>query len=261
MIVDIVNKHKNEIFSNLDLPFNIDLVDSNIKYVYDQNSHNPPIAILLKRGNLKLSYNTGPAIAFNLDINQEVVNLIRNDIKKFLMDEFYLSFKDSDYIYIPTNKYQLESEKNDIFVRELLFKCGKYQSRNIISSSVMSNNISYYNGFKYLDTTNNPIKSSLYYKIGDIHNGISVYNDMYLKYDDNRTFLWDYVKCYLSFDSIQEFVDSLTYSNKIMFTFNYHLSINCGKIIYYLSDENSPGYNLFISEMRDKKIDSILDGK
>lgn len=255
-IVNIIDRNQKIIFDGLNLPFNVNVLDQGIKpfITFTNNGLQSVVKLIPSR----LLINSIPISTYSKEIDfvSELIKLIRNEIERFLIKDFVKNFSNSDYIFIPRSKYQLESEKSQLFIRELIYKSIRSQSKNILTSPIISNEIS--NSFNF-----NPIvikNLSGLYKAG-VLSGLDLYVDPYINYKDNKILLWNGVNCYLSFGSIYEIVDPTSIVSKISIDFNYHLEVSDPNIIYYLSDEKSEGYNLFVSEMRDEKIDQILDGR
>lgn len=265
-LISIINENKNKLFEELNLPFKVNLVEANYNNSFtistrDHNSNSYTDKIVnLTTDKISFSFNQFLKNDLKVDIISESIKQIRQEVERFLIKNLINQFNPTDYIFIPPGKYQLESEKLDIFIRELLIKSNRLQTKNVIVSASLGSEISCINDFNY--STSSRMNKSVVniYKIGTLYE-LDIYVDPYLKYDDNQIFLWDDVDCYLSFNSIIEKISPASFTTTTDIIFSYGLVIKNPNIIYYLRDENSPGYNLYISEMRDKKIDQILDGQ
>jgi hypothetical protein len=266
IINEILNNRKN-IFTNLKLPFDSKYIETNNRsiQIVESDIGNKQIVKSINFIDDSIKLNTTPhlnPLISKIDVVEYILGQILSEISLSIFRNFnkkIISDNNIDYIFIPPNMYKLESEKNEIFIRELTFKCRRSGIKNIITSAMIAAEIS--DSYSYNSSPQNKnITNGSVYKIGSLGN-IDLWVDPYMKYDDNRILGWDDVTCYVSPGDVFEMVEPTQFQTSILLKYRYFLDINYSNVTYYLKDQTSEGYGHFISEMRDKKIDELLDGR
>lgn len=267
-IINEINNYKEQIFSNLSLPFEVQQLERGTKNITIRSNEqfNSKVKYCnLTKDSIKVS-NTIPLLKdlnSRIDIVGEIFKQITSEISRSIFKNFLnniIASNNIDYIYIPTDKSKLESEKNEFFIKELLFKNRRSGMKNSITSALLASEISDSFNFNFMPQNGISNGNGSTYKIGSLSD-MNLWVDPYLKYDDNRLFQWDKAICYISFESVIETVDPMQFQTWISIVYNYYIDLNFLNVTYYLRDQSSEGYSLFISDMRDKKIDQILDGR
>lgn len=110
--------------------------------------------------------------------------------------------------------------------------------------------------FKILPKTQKLINGADIYNIGSIYN-VELYVDPYMRYDDNTVILLNEIRLNIDFiDS--RLSNEATFHPRIVIDFNM-FSDSDSLVCYVLEKKGSPTYLKYISDLRNQKIDDILN--
>lgn len=203
-----------------------------------------------------VSMNYVDSSIFNIDIDAHYISLVNNEttqsIDRALIKEF-IKISKIDYIDVIG-----QTERNAMQIVSDKIK-GEYT--NCITNSKTGVLLQDNAGF-LVEPFSGESKTFGYtniYKIGKLY-GVTIYIDPFMGWNDDIIILFD------NFEINSELVDAKivsesTFSPKLVIDYNYVFNILNSKIYYILENKSSKNYRLMITNIRDEKIDQILDDK
>ena len=208
---------------------------------------------LINLRKIQLSYAVTPDLLLDLNgIGMDeihIFSLMKDQINQHIFKEIKKElFKTTDYDYLN------------------FMTCGgilSYEQSVMLGDKILENNYKSLitNGGLASDIQDNPLFD--FKPLGGIRVNYGLYCvgrlkdceicvDQYMKYDDERIFLFDEVQiniCNFTFDDAKD--------HRYLINFNMDFKIGSSKLIYVLTDINSDNYKQIISDNRNSKLNEI----
>lgn len=207
-----------------------------------------------KKINISVQKNTDPLPSY-INIEESYISILTNElignlykdvishIKKESIVEYYDFFKKDIYGLSESNKFTslvYSIPQNKIIIN------GRFS--NIIADSLYSNGLNRSNTGNVINSNN----SCLPYKIIENYNNI-IFNDPYLKYNDNSLIVFDDIL--INIGNLDIFDDE----DKISINCLVNFEIKNPKIYNVIESEKSDGYVDFIKRVRRGRIKGIVE--
>ncbi len=160
--------------------------------------------------------------------------------------------------YLNLTKYpnyvELDREATDELIRYIIDSGYKKCILSSMLAACIQDNASFH--FKILPKVQT-INGADIYSIGLISD-IELYVDPYMRYDDNTIILLNEVRLNVEFIDSTISNEGPSYRTRISIDFN--IFSNCDSLVcYVLEKKGSPTYIKYITDLRDKKIDDLLN--
>lgn len=200
------------------------------------------------------------AISNTIDDIDIMKEHIENEIscrvsKKILKD--IISKSRYSYLNLTHNKFDTNIQEMDINATDELIEFIRASGYSkCIVNSMFSNCIQDRPAFHF-NKMNNGLRTNAIYKIGIVY-GVELYMDPYMEYKDHTIILLNEIKSNTELIDYR-LVNEQLFTPRIMIDFNIGYICDDSLVCYVLTHKHSTNYDKYISDMRNEKIDNILN--
>jgi hypothetical protein len=237
----------------------------------DINIFDNPIGLIKKLGfvefdNTLLNFESNSiSIALKIDefetvksgllIEEHIFSLLTNEINQSIYKKITKELLDTvKFDYIDLNKFnQMEVERT--IVDKIIENRSDYYS--LISSSIVSSELSHVNGFNSSPITNT---YNMIYHTGNLM-GIDMYVDPYMRYNDGRICLLDKVRININNFEFSSNKSPITSTPRAEIKYDLSIDIGDSKIIFLIGGDFENTSEHLKKLQRDIKLNSLLYDK
>jgi hypothetical protein len=196
---------------------------------------------------------------FNIDMGPHLVNAIKDEIGRDLNRLFTKKL-------FTTNKFDYLDLRPDgslsgrIHLEDLVILILSNDYKNLITSGHIASELQDSSFFSpYMTTHDLKISNGLPECFGKL-GSIDVYNDPYMKFNDDIICLFNEVEFNIGEMKAYETTYPGSFAPRIVIEYDIDYNVNDSKLIFVIEDETSEAFKQYKSLQRDIKIDNILDG-
>ena len=137
----------------------------------------------------------------------------------------------------------------------------KYKYKNLVSCARLSAELQDSSSFHFFNSklSKNTLNTNGYiYPVGK-YLDFEVYVDPYLRWDEEMIYLFNDIR--FNINNFQYEVRSeATFQPKIIISYDFYFEIGDNEVVYVVDDEFQKSSLILLSQMRDEKIDKLLNG-
>lgn len=211
-----------------------------------------------ERKKISINLTTVETKLLNLDIESELVSVVRNqinqDISKNIINKLF-DTQSFDYLDLRPNGSIMSGRAH---LEKLVGLILNNDYKNLITTGLISSQLMDSSAFSAAYMVTDDVKISGRPEcLGKLGGRIDVYNDPYMKFNDGRICMFKEV--YYNIGDIKSYMSNSQYAPQ--FVVEYEISYNVGdsKLIFVIEDENSEAFNQYKSLQRDIKINKIIN--
>lgn len=190
---------------------------------------------------------------------EETLDLIKLEFNQIIYKKILNSlFEKKNYDFLDLrNEFNADKGRKTIGILSDNFS--NHGFKNIITNGSVASDIMDTAAFPAtFNTANVQNSGGLVYIFGSLMDRDS-YIDPFMKYDDTRICLFNKVE--LNIKNIELYnISEANFTPKMVFEFEFSYKVNDSKVIYIINDENSEAYSKYKQNLREEKINEILDG-
>jgi len=210
---------------------------------------------------VSMKNNSGIGTAFNIDVTSIVTSTLINELNQDLIRTILKSMfntQNFDYLDLRPDGSLMTGRVHLERLVQMIYQSGYKNviTTGMIASELMDSAYFLSNGFKNASMS----ATSTFYNSGSL-NGVKVWVDPYMKFNDGRLCLFNEVDINIEDVDLVEFIDPVDAQSTFKIQYKSDFIVNDSKLIFVIENENSEAYIQYKSLQRDIKIDNILDGK
>lgn len=198
----------------------------------------------------KNSVNISLSLPINNEYVEEFVNQVRHEVFRILYKHIFKEIKfNNKFIDLRNLKFTEKLNRTSLFLSQFKYK-------NLVSNSRISTELQDSLSFHF--SKMKPNTSGDIYEIGK-YLDFESYVDPYIRYSDEEIYLFDDIR--FNVNNFQyEVRCEATFQPKLVISYDFYFEIGDNEIIYFIDDEFQKSLPILLSQMRDEKIDKLLNG-
>lgn len=199
-----------------------------------------------------------PSVTSLVDSGEIILNLIRSEFNKMIYKKILNSLFDTKDCYF-LDLRNFNGDKSRIIINTINDNFSNYGFKNIITNGSLVSEIMDSSSFSKSFNTANVINSSgIVYMTGSLM-GRDSYVDPFMRYDDTRICLFNNVDLNNNVE-LHNISHEANFAPIMVFEVELSYQVKESKVIYVVESENSEVYNKYRQNLREEKINEILDG-
>jgi hypothetical protein len=202
----------------------------------------------------KNSVNISVSIELNDEYIEQFVFKIKEEILRALYKFIFKEMKSNNkFIDLRNLKFTEKLNRTSLFLSQFKYK-------NLVSCGRLSAELQDSLSFHFSKMKTNPWSGSSHdiYKVGK-YLDFEAYVDPYLKWDEEMIYLFNDIR--FNINNFQYEVRSeATFQPKLVISYDFYFEIGDNEIVYIIDDEFQKSLPILLSQMRDEKIDKLLNG-
>lgn len=207
----------------------------------------------------KIKFPFSAPVTSLVDPGEIILNLIRSEFNQMIYKKILDSLFDTKDSYF-LDLRNFNGDKSRIIINTINDNFSNYGFKNIITNGSLASEIKDSSSFSQSFNTANVINSSgIVYMTGSLM-GRDSYVDPFMRYDDTRICLFNNVDLNINNVELYNISHEATFAHKMVFEVELSYQVKESKVIYVIESENSEVYNKYRQNLREEKINEILDG-
>lgn len=205
--------------------------------------------------------NSGVGTAFNIDVTSIVTSTLISELNQTLIRNILKSMFNTtkfDYLDLRPDGSLMTGRVHLERLVQMIYQSGykNVVTTGMISSELMDSAYFSSNGFQHASMSS----TSTFYNSGSL-NGVKVWVDPYMKFNDGRLCLFNDVDINIEDVDLVEVINPGDIQSTFKIQYKSDFIVSDSKLIFVIESENSEAYVQYKSLQRDIKIDNILDGE
>lgn len=201
-----------------------------------------------------------PSVTDLVDSEQITFNLIKSEFNQTIYKKILNSLFDTKNSYFLDLRNEFNADKGRKVIGTLSDKFSNHDFKNIVTNGAVASDIMDTSVFSTtFNTANVQNSGGLVYMFGSLM-GRDSYIDPFMKYDDTRICLFNKVELNIKNIELYNISSVATFAPRMVFEVEFSYEVNESKVVYIINDENSEAYSKYKQNLREEKINEILDG-
>lgn len=201
-----------------------------------------------------------PSVTDLVDSEKITLDLIRSEFNQMIYKKILNSLFDTDNYYFLDLRNEFNADKGRKVIDILSDNFSNHDFKNIVTNGGVAADIMDTTAFSAtFNTANVQNSGGLVYIFGSLM-GRDSYVDPFMRYDDTRICLFNKVDLNIKNIELYNISHEATFAPRIVFEVEFSYKVNESKVVYVINDENSEAYSKYKQNLREEKINEILDG-
>lgn len=181
---------------------------------------------------------------------EQFVSHVKYEVFRTLYKYIFKQMKfNNKFIDLRNLKFTEKLNRTSLFLSQFKYK-------NILSNSRISTELQDSLSFHF--SKMKPNTSSDIYEIGK-YLDFEAYVDPYIRYSDEEIYLFDDIRFNINNFQYEVRCES-TFQPKLVISYDFYFEIGDNEIVYIIDDEFQKSLPILLSQIRDEKIDKLING-
>ena len=209
--------------------------------------------------NISIPVTTTQTEIFNIDIESQLVSVIKNEINQDLSKNIFKRLFDTKKFEYLDLRGVGSLMNGRVHLQNLVQMILKNDYKNLVTTGLIVSELQDSHEFLPYMTTHDLKISGSPECCGKLNKKVEIYQDPFMKYNDGRICLFNDVRFNIGEFKAYESFNSMSPGVVIEYKIGYN--VGDSKLIFVIEDENSEAFKQYKSLQRDIKIDNVLDVK